>query len=175
VEEQEQNSDIDANPRKKQRRNKTPTKSIPKKKSTAAKKAAKSSAKKTYKRKSQKPAPEPESSSAESESERESDSEASESEVDRPKNFKKALKKYETHKKEAKIDGSKYITPEFDSVKSVALDKNWFLRVVKTKSDGKYFIDIRKYADKNQFTKGAWVPVNLYHCLVENLVVTSFF
>ncbi len=96
--------------------------------------------------------------------------------IDKPKSLKNKVKDFNNHKKTNKIDGSKFLTPDFEVVKSVALNKDWFLRIVKTKADKKYFIDIRKFADTNTFTKGAFLPVKLFHTLVENLVdfITTF-
>jgi hypothetical protein len=68
------------------------------------------------------------------------------------------------------------VKSECKTLKSIPLDKDWSLRLVQTIPKKEIFIDIRKFTDKCIATKGAWVPVTLYHSLIQNLLsFTHFF
>ena len=112
-----------------------------------------------------------------SESENPDNSGDSDSEVEKKtsskttKNFKESVNKYNTILKQQGVDSKQYTTPDYVNLKNITLDKNWSLRIVQAGKD--YFIDIRNYNDKRAYSKGAFIPVKLYHNLVSNLIDLS--
>jgi len=90
------------------------------------------------------------------------------------KNFKESVNKYNEFLKQKGVDKNQYTTPDYNTIKNITLDKNWYLRIVQVEKN--YFIDIRNFNDKRAYSKGAFIPVKLYHNLITNLIsLTSDF